>query len=215
MLLHGIRGNKADMLGRARFLRQAGFGVLLLDLPAHGASGGDRIGFGKLEAPALRAACGELRRLAPGERMGLLGVSLGGATALFARPPEAVALVLESIYPDIDSAAANRLALYFGEWARPLAPLLLTQLKPRLGVDRAALRPIDTAAAVLMPVLQLHGADDQHTSVSEARALHQRLGGPKEFVVIPRAAHVDLHHAGGAEYERLVLEFLRRHVRGV
>jgi len=40
LLLHGVRGNRIDMLGRARFLARAGYTVLLGDLPAHGASGG-------------------------------------------------------------------------------------------------------------------------------------------------------------------------------
>ena len=46
LLLHGVRGDRRAMLGRARFLHQAGYAVMLLDLPSHGASSGERITFG-------------------------------------------------------------------------------------------------------------------------------------------------------------------------
>src|SRR3989441_12761964 len=43
VLLHGVRGSRVDMLGRARFLSQAGYSVLLIDFQAHGESTGQHI----------------------------------------------------------------------------------------------------------------------------------------------------------------------------
>jgi hypothetical protein len=65
LLLHPLRGNRASMLGRARFLHRAGYTVLLVDLPAHGESAGDRITFGVRESDGARAALDYLRRAAP------------------------------------------------------------------------------------------------------------------------------------------------------
>ena len=82
LLLHGVRGNRLQMLARARWLQQGGIASLLVDLPSHGESSGERIGFGRLEAPAVDAALAWLRERAPGERVGAIGVSLGGASLL-------------------------------------------------------------------------------------------------------------------------------------
>ena len=42
LLLHGVRADRTQMIERARFLATAGYSVLLIDLPAHGESSGDR-----------------------------------------------------------------------------------------------------------------------------------------------------------------------------
>src|SRR5882672_1925461 len=46
LLMHGVRANRSSMLGRARFLSQAGYSVLLFDFQAHGESTGKHITFG-------------------------------------------------------------------------------------------------------------------------------------------------------------------------
>ena len=53
--------------------------MLPFDSRAHGESGGERITFGYLESLDARAILGFLRRQMPGERVGMIGVSLGGA----------------------------------------------------------------------------------------------------------------------------------------
>ena len=67
------------MLPRARFLHDAGYAVLLFDLQAHGESTGDRVTFGIKEGLDVASALGVLRQNAPGERVGVIAVSLGGA----------------------------------------------------------------------------------------------------------------------------------------
>src|SRR5215469_105195 len=78
VLVHGIHADRRVMLPRARFLHRAGFSVLLFDLQAHGESTGDRITFGAKEARDVEAAIDVIRTKAPGERIGLIAVSLGG-----------------------------------------------------------------------------------------------------------------------------------------
>ena len=110
LLLHGMGGNRASMLARAAFLHQAGFTVLAPDFQAHGESPGRHITFGELESLDAEAALAFLRASAPGERVGIIGVSMGGAATLVGSKPLAVdALVLESVYPTFHDAVADRL----------------------------------------------------------------------------------------------------------
>ncbi len=114
------------MIGRARTLRDAGYAVLAIDLPGHGASGGERITFGADESRAVGSARAWLRARRPGTRVGAIGVSLGGAALLLERAPDAFdALVVEAVYPDLDAAVRNRIAIRLGDWpAAVLAPAL-------------------------------------------------------------------------------------------
>lgn len=56
VLMHGVRANRLSMLGRARFLSQAGYSVLLFDFQGHGESTGQHITFGYLESKDAQAA---------------------------------------------------------------------------------------------------------------------------------------------------------------
>lgn len=101
LLVHGVRGDRRDMLSRAEFLHKAGYAVLLIDLQSHGESSGKRITFGYLESHDVSGALDLLRREVPGDRIGVIGQSLGAAAFVLAndRPPVS-AVVLESMYPN-------------------------------------------------------------------------------------------------------------------
>jgi uncharacterized protein len=214
LLLHSIRSNKRAMLPRARFLRALGLSVLLVDLQAHGESEGERISFGYREAADVRASVEKLRELVPSERIGVLGISLGAASLLLSdTQPFLAAVVLESVYPTIEAAVANRLQIHFGAAGAWLSPLLLAQFGPRLGVAPAQLQPIERVSLLRCPVLVVHGTEDRHTTIEEARRLFAAVPPPKEFYPVAGAAHIDLHAYGGTEYERRVGEFLAHHLR--
>jgi alpha-beta hydrolase superfamily lysophospholipase len=209
VLMHGVRANRLSMVDRARFLTRAGYSALLFDFQAHGESPGEHITFGFLESRDARAAVELVRRRFPGQPVAAIGSSLGGASAVLADPPLGLdALVLESVYPAVEEATANRLRIFLGPLGPPLAPLLLVQLRPRLGIDPAELRPIDHVGGVGCPVFVLGGTEDGRTPPEETRALFARAREPKRLWLVPGAAHVDLHGFAGAEYERRVLGFL-------
>lgn len=187
----------------------AGYSVLLFDFQAHGESPGEHITFGVLESRDARAALDLVRREFPGQPVAAIGSSLGGAAAILADPPlDLDALVLESVYPTIEEATESRLRIYFGPLGPPLAPLLLMQLEPRLGIDPASLRPIDHIGKVRCPVLVLSGLADRHTTPDQTRALFARAPEPRQLWMVPGAAHVDLHRFAPEEYRRRVLGFL-------
>jgi len=214
LLLHGIRSDRRSMLARARMLRADGFAVLLVDLPAHGESSGERIGFGALEAKGVAAALGYVRHRLPGERTGVIGISLGAAAlVLGAATPAPDAAVLESMYPGIDSAVANRLAMRLGPLGVMASPMLLWQLPLWIGVDAGQLRPIDAIAGLRAPVLVAAGTHDRHTTWEETQRLYQAASAPKELWAVPGAAHVDLHAWDPQAYAARVLPFLARHLR--
>jgi uncharacterized protein len=209
-LMHGFRGDRRQMIDRAPFLNQAGYTVLAFDFQAHGESPGRYISVGYLESQDARGAIAFLKETAPGERIGLIGFSMGGVASILASPPLDVnAMVLEMVYPDILSTTANRLDMYLGSWARGFAPLLTKQLRLRAGIDDNDMRPITRVGSIRLPKLFIAGAKDMYTRIIESQALFAAASEPKELWVVD-AAHVNIHGVAGDEYERRVLGFFRQ-----
>jgi len=213
LLLHGIHGDRRDMADRARFLNAQGYAVLLIDLPGQGASTASSVTFGLREADGVRAALEELRRRAPGQRIGVIGVSLGAASLVLCRDcPPVDAVVLESMYPTIEEAVANRLRMRLGPVGGPLSALLLWQLPLRLNIRPDALHPIKYLGQVKAPVLIAAGSADLHTTLAETQRLYEAAAQPKALWVVEGAAHVNLHAYAQEEYERRIGAFLAAHL---
>jgi uncharacterized protein len=219
VLMHGVHGNRLSMLRRARLFHAEGFAVLLFDFQAHGESTGARITFGHREGQDAAAAIAYVRARLPGERVGVIGSSLGGAAALLAPVSLDVdALVLEAVYPDISAATANRIRAVLGPVggivASPVTALFEVLLPPFLGVSAANLRPIDRVGAIRAPILFAAGTHDDRTTVAEVQAMFVRANEPKRLWLVEGAGHVDLEGFSPADYrdhvQAFMIETLRR-----
>jgi uncharacterized protein len=209
LLLPGIRANRLSMVERARFLKRAGYSILLIDFQGTGESKGDHITFGWRESHDVLAAVNFIRKNNASGRIAIIGNSLGGAAALLATPPLKVeALVLEEVYPTIEIATRNRLENYLGPLGRYTAPLLLKQLHARLGISPKDLRPIDHVKDIRCPVMIIGAERDRNTRARDTQMLFDQAPSPKQLWMVPNAGHVDLHRAASAEYETRVLAFL-------
>jgi fermentation-respiration switch protein FrsA (DUF1100 family) len=213
VVLHGVRANRSDMLGRAELLWNDGFVMLALDLQAHGESTGAQITYGYRESQDVEAAVRYLRLRFPALPVGGIGVSLGGAAlALAGSRVNVDAAVLEAVYPSIEEAVDNRIRSRVGPLADVLSPLLLVQLEPRLGVRIDDLRPVAAVQSMRCPILIISGTKDVHTTVAQTQALFAAANEPKELWLVPGAAHVDLLRYDPRGYEEHVLGFLERHL---
>jgi alpha-beta hydrolase superfamily lysophospholipase len=214
VLMHGVHADRTTLVPRAEFLSRAGYAVLLFDFQGHGESLGRRITFGYLESRDAWAAVDFIRHKLPGEKIGVIGISMGAAAALLADPPlPANAMVLESSYPTIYQATEDRMTLRFGWLGKLATPLLICQLKPRLGISPAKLAPLESARKNFVPKFFIAGTADLNTTIEESRALFAAAAEPKQAWWIDGAAHVDLHAFAGSEYEKRVQAFLAIHLR--
>jgi alpha-beta hydrolase superfamily lysophospholipase len=213
ILMHGIRANRLQQGEHARFLYRAGYSVLLFDFQAHGESVGKHITAGYLESRDATAAVNFVRQKCPGEKICVSGFSMGGASALLAQPPLPVdAMILESVYPTIEQAVADRLAIRFGPLGKLGAPFLTWQLKPRLGIGHDDLCPIKQVGQITAPKYFIAGTADQDTTLQESKDLFAAAAEPKQFWLIDGAAHVDMLAFAKGEYEKRILDFLAKNL---
>lgn len=208
LLLHGVKSNRLVLVDRMRFLRDAGYSTLAIDFRAHGESTGDLITLGRLESLDARSALAWLRGRLPGEPVAVLGISMGGAAALIGPPIDADAVIVESVGPDFARAVSNRLGLAMGPIGRLLTPFALGAVRIAAGIDASELRPIDGVTRLQKPIFVMTGAEDQKTTVAEARELFAAANAPKRYWETPGAQHWDLSFVGGQAYRERLLDFL-------
>ena len=209
LLMHGVRSNRLQMLERARFLYEAGYSSLLFDFQAHGESAGEHITFGYLEQQDAWAAFQYLKQRQSQQKIAVLGVSLGGASALLSEiPQQADALILEAVYSDLETAIANRLEIRLGALSRYLVLLLSWQIEPRLGFNPKDLAPLQQIAKIKAPLLIIAGGKDQHTKLAESEVFYELAPESKELWILPEAAHQDFQKYTPQAYQQHLLNFL-------
>jgi hypothetical protein len=189
--LHGNAGNISFRIPQARLLAEAGFDVFLVDYRGYGRSTGrpDEEGTYR-DARAARAALVKFAGVDPA-RIVYLGESLGGAVAValaIESPPRA--LILQSTFSSIKSMARRHY---------PLVPGVLV-------VD--AYPTLDRIPRVEAPVLVVHGDRDDIVPLAEGQALLAAAREPKRLWIVNGAGHNDLVDVAGAEYGRVVSEWL-------
>lgn len=193
LLLHGINNDRSRLTPHAIWLNGLGYAVLAIDFRGHGESGAESRSFGLYEARDAAAALAFLRARAPRRKVGVIGVSLGGAAALLGDdgPLPVEAMVLHAVYPDLRTAIVNRLARV---GTRPLAhlgePLLSYQSWLRYGVGPARIAPIDGMRRYRGQALIVAGTADRDTRVVDSQALYAAAPGPKSLLLIEGSDHI-------------------------
>lgn len=213
VLLHGVHADRRSQLNRMRLLHNAGYTVLAFDFQAHGESTGKHITFGYLEGLDVLAAVNYSKQRFPNEHIGLIGESMGGAAAILAPQPLSVdAVVIESVYPDINHAICNRLKIHLGPEGCLLTPFYLALMPLVIGINESNLRPIEHINSLKAPIMVLNGALDKRTPLNEAKALFKHASNPKFFWAVKGAGHVDLLNAAPDEWKAHVLPFLAKYL---
>lgn len=213
VLAHPYQGSRLTMVDRARLLHDAGYSIVMMDLQAHGESPGERITIGYLERYDVEAAVRYAREQHPGEPIGIVGFSMGGAATLLATPLHVDAVVLEAVYPHIHAAVHNRIKVKLGSLATLPTHGLLMQFKPRLGISVADLSPISHLPNIGCPVFIMAGTADPHTTLADTEAMIAAAVEPGESWLVEGAGHEDLYEFLPDEYAPRVLSFFKRHLR--
>jgi uncharacterized protein len=218
VLGHGFKSSREEMLPWARFLRDAGYNVLLFDTRACGQSGGATVGLGAIEAQNIELAVRSAKDAFATSRIGVLGISLGAGAAILAAADdlEISAVVADGAWTDQDLQLSRLSFLPVGTLRIPLPPLGITAVNAMAGTDVTKARPIDAIARIApRPLFLIHSADDDNatTTVDGARRLFDAAGEPKQIWIAPRGGHVGAINAFPDEYRSRVLAFLQGALR--
>lgn len=213
LLMHGVRSNRRQMIDRAVLFSQIGYTVLLFDFQAHGESQGERITFGHLESMDAEAAFTFLKQQIDVKKIGVIGISLGGAAAILGDVSNrAEVLVLEAVYPTLHEAVNNRVSMRLGMLSRFLTPLLMAQVEPRLGFNPYKLSPVGQLPAINTPLLIIAGTEDRHTTLSQSERMFNEAAEPKQFWAVEGAGHEDYFKYSPVEYREKILALFEQYL---
>jgi len=189
--------------GHARFLRENGFNVLLFDFNGFGESAEGNFGY----MEDVLAAGRELRLIAPGLPMAVVGTSFGGAWAICALSREGhgfSAAVIEGSFTTLKEF-----------WRRyPVANLVLSALSVLLpGLERS-LRPIAQIGSLrgLRRMLFVYGESDRATPVEMGRRLFDACNvseSDRFFWAVPQARHTQAFAVASEPCRMRYVSFLR------
>jgi fermentation-respiration switch protein FrsA (DUF1100 family) len=215
---HGYKGNRAKVLYVAEMLARHGYGVMMVDLRAHGQSDGDLISFGLYEVRDLDAAYDYLLRrpdVAP-ERIGALGTSMGGVVVLLyaAQNPEIKAVVSESAFVSLEDEVATAVA-QTGLPAFPLAPVVQWFAEHEAGFEVKTVAAVERIGAISpRPVFLMQGGVDRIVPFDSGQRLYDAAGEPRELWFEPDVGHAAFGAERAEEYEARVAAFFDRYLLG-
>ncbi len=215
VVAHGWGSNKSNMLDRAAILHDA-YNLLLFDFRNHGQSAEAATTQGVREASDLRAMIDWLEAEKGLGRIAVLGVSMGGATALAEadRDERVDAVIAESTHATLAHAAQARLdrsgypLSLPGSWAILLGTLM------RTGEDVSSVDAIQSVERLdERPLLLIHGEGDGSIGPNDAElilAAATDAGSPTELHVCAAGGHADSNKVCARDYAGWVLRFLGR-----
>lgn len=211
VLLHGFAGHRLpELVTIVPWLRREHH-VLQFDFRGHGESDAGVVTLGTFERRDVAAAV----RFVEGRGLGptaLMGISMGAAIAIVAAPGVRVsAVVADAAFADLHHPIANRLR----QSRYPLAGLGARGILAgaRLRARSALVSPIRAVGAIAPRALLLIAPrEDRLISWRQSLRLYAAAGEPKDLYIVHGAGHAEAYAVDPAEYERRVLEFLRRHL---
>ncbi len=224
ILLHGVADNREGMSGYALFFLRHGYSVLLPDARAHGASGGELATYGVLEAGDIARWAKWLRQGQKAQCVFAFGESMGAALALQAlrEQPALCAVAAESPYASFREVAYDRLGQRFGAGHklgrtlfRPIAEVGMLYARWRHGVGLDNASPEDAVAGARVPILLIHGAEDDNIPPRHSQRIHARNPSAATLWLVPGAGHGGSINAAPAEFEERILKWFGGSARSV
>jgi fermentation-respiration switch protein FrsA (DUF1100 family) len=218
---HGRGGDRRDLLAQTAVFARLGATTLLFDFRDHGASDGAARGMsmGYREAADVSAAVRYLKGVGGVQRVVVVGVSLGGASAVLAAAadPAIDGVVAEGTMSSFEAYLADRGEVLLAR--RPGGRLLaaLPPVWPRLVTAYTAWRagaprivaPVDVIERIApRPLLLIQGTADEYVGPAHAQRLYARAGSPKELWLVPGATHGQAFAAAPEEYRERIAALL-------
>jgi len=236
VLFHGVADNRMGVIGQAELLLKAGYGVVMTDARAHGASDGPIATYGWLERNDTKSIIdallasererdasvqrsspfspGDPRDATPPLHIFALGESMGAAIALqsAAVDPRIEAVVAEASFATLreasyDYAGLRKSPLLGKTLLAPFSWTLVYRGEWRAGFPASGVSPEKAVASRPFPVLIICDADDVALPCRHSERIYAAAAGPKQFWKVPGAFHTAALGYHPDEFRRRVLAF--------
>ena len=209
IISHGYTDNRCGALKYARIYLELGFNCVIYDLRGHGKNEATFTTYGIRESEDLLRLVSDTRKRYKGiTTLGLHGESLGAATSVTAlkEKPEVDFVVADCGFADLESVLRGA----YRKYHMPEVLVDLADLGTRIRYHYALkeMRPVDSLDGNRIPVLFIHGADDDFITPRHSEEMYRRTAGPKDLKLIPKAGHAESVLTEPENYQKYVEDFI-------
>jgi pimeloyl-ACP methyl ester carboxylesterase len=214
LVFHGVADNRYGTEEQARILLESGYGVVMMDSRAHGASGGEMASYGWQERKDVSAVIDELERTEHPRHLFALGNSMGAGIALQAAGSDQriEAVAAEAPFANLQEAAYDyaglqRWPLLGKTFFAPGAWVLIYRGEHLAGFPASEVSPEKAVRERAFPLLLICDGADVVLPCRHSERILRAAAGPKELWRVPGALHTDAMGRAPVEYRRRVLSF--------
>lgn len=197
LYFHGNASNNGDVTDLAAIFHQIGLSVLLIDYRGYGKSSSTFPNEARVyqDATAAWNYLTKIRQIKP-EKIFVYGHSLGGAIAieLAIQHPKMAGLIVEGTFTSIRDIASQ---------------IKLLRIFPLGWIVTQNFNSITKIKSLEVPLLIVHGTDDEVIPVMMADELFATAPEPKQLVIIPQGMHNNVHQVGGRQYLEHLQQFMQ------
>jgi len=210
ILFHGLGGNKSMVLDQAYEFMYLGFNVMLMELRAHGNSGGNTCTLGVRESEEVKLACDYLTK--KGERNIILyGISLGAVVitkAINDYNIPASRIILDIPFGNLKNLFEGR-ARILGFPEEPFGVLVTFWSGVERGFNGFTHNTCEYVKKIACPVLLQYGALDKLVTQQETDCIFKNIGSAdKRLVVYKDAGHEPFLNKHRDKWRTEVRDFL-------
>ena len=209
LFFHGYRSTaERDGSGGFSLCREKGWNAMMADQRAHGESQGKTITFGAKERyDVLDWVNWAVRRFGEDQEIYLVGVSMGAATVLMAAglglPPQVKGVWADCGYSSTEGVLRHMIR----RWKLPETLAFgAARLGGRIfgGFDVREITPLEAVKQAEVPILLIHGEDDNVVPRHMAEEIREACAAPVEIVSVPKAHHGMSFYVDNARYRSAV-----------
>lgn len=194
LFFHGYRSTaERDASGGFWYCRERGYSLLMVDQRALGESEGRSITFGIKERQDCLTWVNEvIRRFGPDIKILLAGISMGAATVLMAAElplPENVRGIWADCGFDTPEGILRETIRQRRMPEKIVYPLVHCSGRLLAGIKVDSVSAVESLRHAKVPVLLIHGEEDEIVPLSHAYALRDACASPVTLLTVPHAAH--------------------------
>ncbi|MBQ3374147.1 MAG: alpha/beta hydrolase [Oscillospiraceae bacterium] len=210
VISHGYSDNRLGSLKYAMLYFNLGYNVIVYDLRGHGENKPTFCTYSVRESRDLLALLEDTRTRYPDARvLGIHGESLGAGTSIacLKEHPQIDFVVADCGFSEIKAVLKNGLKSgNLPEWPVDYASFFAKLL---YGYSLDEMRPIESLSDNEVPILFIHGEEDDFIAPWHSEAMQQATKGYSEVHLIPGAGHAESVLTAPMDYMEYVRHFFR------
>ncbi len=195
IMVHGIWHSKAQMYERGYEFDKLGYNLLLVDQRSSGESEGKYYTYGQKESLDILKWIDYLIELEPDCKITLYGLSMGAATCMMTTrstlPKNVVSIIEDCGFSTLKDEIDNFLRLENVNRTGFILSMIEKKMVREFGMTYDDCSPKKALENNEIPILFIHGEDDDFVPFSMSRILYNHNKGPKKYFSVKGKKHTE------------------------